>query len=370
MPRRIGENCTAQGRNANCGPPQSLGGDVPVPDMQKASKMDRATLDPHQFFRRLPLAPHQLSDRVTRVEDAIVLCHLGVPRLARKDWSLTVDGLVGSALTLSFAELARFPKAEVTGAHQCAGSPLQPHEPTQRVCNVKWGGARLADVLAACRPAAKARYVWSTGADYGEFGGVAVDAYVKDLPIARLASDVLIAYEMNDAPLPPEHGFPARLVVPGFYGTNSVKWLTRLTLAETRATGPFTTRWYNDPVHDGANAAAGQTVPVWSIAPQSVIVAPAPGSEIELDRTVEIWGWAWADGGVAGVDVAVDGAIWQPTQLEPPIGRAWQRFAMSWRPTRRGRFALVSRARSSNGELQPESGRRNALYRVAVAVID
>ena len=112
------------------------------------------------------------------------------------------------------------------------------------------GWRRLVDVLADCGPHASASYIWSHGADYGEFGGVSVEAYIKDLPITRVHADVLIAYEMNGAPLPAEHGYPVRLVVPGFYGTNSVKWLTRLGLAEGRSQGPFTTRWYNDPTFD------------------------------------------------------------------------------------------------------------------------
>jgi sulfane dehydrogenase subunit SoxC len=74
------------------------------------------------------------------------------------------------------------------------------------------------------------------------FEGDRCDAFVKDLPLDRAAADVLIAYEMNGSPLRPENGYPARLVVPGYYGTNSVKWLTRLTLADARAAGPFTTR--------------------------------------------------------------------------------------------------------------------------------
>ena len=118
--------------------------------------------------------------------------------------------------------------------------------------------------------------MWSHGADYGEFAGVAVERYTKDLPLSRLSADVLIATELNDEPLLAENGFPARLVVPGFYGTNSVKWLTGMTLADRRADSPFTTRWYNDAVLDGEGRATGQTVPVWAIAPESVIVAPAP----------------------------------------------------------------------------------------------
>ena len=269
-------------------------------------------LDPATFFRRIPLAPHQMRDRVTRTQDAIVLCHLGVPRLDREQWSLTIDGLVERPLALRFGDLMRYRKSEVTSFHQCAGSPLAPLEPTRRICNITWGGARLADVLADCRPSGNAKYIWSYGTD---FGGEKVDAYIKDLPIARVEADALIAYEMNGDALPAEHGFPARLVVPGFYGTNSVKWLTRMTLAESRASGPFTTRWYNDPVRDDAGRDTGETTPVWSIAPESVIVSPAPEDAIELSVEREIWGWAWADGGVHRVDVRAGEGDWRPASL-------------------------------------------------------
>jgi DMSO/TMAO reductase YedYZ molybdopterin-dependent catalytic subunit len=291
-----------------------------------------------------------------------------LPRLTREDWSLTIDGLVARTRTLVFADLMRFEKAAVTSVHQCAGSPLEPLAPTQRVSNVTWAGARLADILAQCEPLPSARFVWSTGADYGDFSGLSVDAYIKDLPIDRVMADVLVAYEMNGAPLAPEHGFPARLVVPGFYGTNSVKWLTRLTLAGERAPGPFTTRWYNDPPQDAHETASGRTVPVWAIAPQSVIVAPAPDARIETATATEIWGWAWADGGVSAVEIAVDGD-WRPATLEAASGRAWQRFSLSWTPTKRGAATLASRARTASGECQPAAGRRNAIYRVSVNVI-
>jgi DMSO/TMAO reductase YedYZ molybdopterin-dependent catalytic subunit len=329
--------------------------------------VSRAKLEPHAFFRRLPLAPHQMRDRVTRRADVIVLCHLGVARLDAADWSLTIDGLVARPRTLRLVDLLSRPKVEVTSVHQCAGSPLQPAEPTQRVCNVTWGGTQLADLLAECEPSDDARFVWATGADHGTFGGVAVDAYVKDLPIERVPADVLVAYEMNGAPLLPEHGWPARLVAPGFYGTNSVKWLTRLTLTEARATGPFTTRWYNDPAPDGK--VPGATQPVWAIAPQSVIVAPAPDARLDLGRATDIWGWAWADGGVRSVAVTADGgATWHAATLEPPAGRAWQRFALSWTPTQTGRTRLAARATASSGEVQPDVGRRNAVHAVTVHV--
>jgi DMSO/TMAO reductase YedYZ molybdopterin-dependent catalytic subunit len=327
-------------------------------------------LEPNTFFRRIPLAPHHMRDRITRTDDAIVLCHLGVPRLEREQWSLTIDGLVERPLTLRFDDLLRYPKAELTSFHQCAGSPLQPFEPTRRVCNVTWGGARLADLLADCRPTPAARYIWSRGADFGTFGDVTVDAYSKDLPIARIAEDVLIAYEINGSPLPAEHGFPARLVVPGFYGTNSVKWLVGMTLAESRASSPFTTRWYNDPVLDHAGRQTSQTTPVWSIAPESLIVAPAPDATIAASTECEIWGWAWADGGIARVEIrAGDQAAWQPAEFEAARGREWQRFSMPWSPRQPGAVTLASRATSKSGLVQPISGRRNAIHSVPVMVV-
>jgi DMSO/TMAO reductase YedYZ molybdopterin-dependent catalytic subunit len=327
-------------------------------------------LEPNTFFRRIPLAPHQMRDRITRTDDAIVLCHLGVPHLDRDQWSLAIDGLVERPLTLRFDEFLRYPKTELTSFHQCAGSPLQPFEPTRRVCNVTWGGVRLVDLLADCRPSPTARYIWSRGADFGKFGDVAVDAYTKDLPIARVADDVLIAYEMNGSALSAEHGFPARLLVPGFYGTNSVKWLMGMTLADSRATGPFTTRWYNDPVIDDAGRETGATTPVWSIAPESLIVAPAPDVTIEASVEHEVWGWAWADGGVARVEVrAGDQAAWIRAELEPPRGREWQRFSLPWSPTQPGPIALASRATSTTGAIQPMSGRRNAIHAVLVKVV-
>jgi DMSO/TMAO reductase YedYZ molybdopterin-dependent catalytic subunit len=235
---------------------------------------------------------------------------------------------------------------------------------------VVWSGVRLSDVLAECEPDSAARYVWSSGADYGTFEGEAIDAYVKDLPFDRITADVLIACAMNGAPLRPENGYPVRLVVPGFYGTNSVKWLTRITLADARATGQFTTRWYNDPVRDDAGQPTGATTPVWSIAPESVIVSPAPDRMLPVGEPVEIWGWAWADGGVSAIEISLDGASsWAPAAVDPAAGRAWQRFAATWRPGHRGSHRLASRATSRDERRQPPAGARNAIHHVPVTVV-
>lgn len=329
---------------------------------------DRAALDPAGLLRAIPLAPHQMTGRITPVRDAIVLCHLGVPRLAAASWSVAIDGLVASPRRLDLPALRQFPFATIEAVHQCAGNPLEPHAPTQRVCNVVWGGYRLADVLAACGPAPEARFIWSYGADWGVFEGVSIDAYAKDLPIGRAGEDVLLAVEMNGAPLRPENGFPVRLVVPGFYGTNSVKWLTRLTLATDRAAGPFTTRWYNDPVRDHAGRATGALRPVWNVAPQSVIVAPNAQTKLPPGKPAVVWGWAWADSGIAAVTIGVGGESFVEAAVEPRRSRAWQRFEASWTPERPGTVELAACATAQDGETQPADGARNAIHRVVVTV--
>ncbi len=191
------------------------------------------------------------------------------------------------------------------------------------------------------------------------------------MPLERLAAGgVLIAHEMNDAPLAAEHGFPVRLVVPGYYGTNSVKWVWRLHVASHRAHTPFTTSLYNDAA-DEHDIAAGLPArrPVWAIAPESIIVAPAPDASIALGERTEIRGWAWSFGGVARAEVSVDGgASFARALLEQRHGWSWQRFSLSWQPATRGEALLSVRAFGASGIGQPPDGARNAIHTVRVLV--
>ena len=128
---------------------------------------------------------------------------------------------------------------------------------------------------------------------------------------------MLLATRINGDVLPDRHGGPVRLVVPGFYGTNSVKWLWRLTLADRRADGLFTTKYYNDnPPHGGRR-------PIWALAPEAVFVYPAPGDIVA--GNVELRGRAWGEAPIKHVAVSDDAAAsWQPVRVEPRRGRAWQ----------------------------------------------
>jgi sulfane dehydrogenase subunit SoxC len=307
----------------------------------------RPPMDPASGLRRIKLRPHEMSDTITASEDVFVLAHLGVPRIDPAQWRLSVDGLVGEARTLGLDDLKTRRKNTVEAVHQCCGNPLEPNLPTRRVVNVRWGGVDLAALLNELGVDPRARFLWSYGLDGGDFAGTDSDWYVKDMPLERLAAGgVLIAYEMNDAPLAAEHGFPVRLVVPGYYGTNSVKWLWRLHVAPHRAHTLFTTSLYNDAAdeHDIAASLPARR-PVWAIAPESIIVAPAPDASIALGERTEIRGWAWSFGGVARAEVSVDGgASFARAALEQRRGWSWQRFSLHGsrlRPARRcSAFAL------------------------------
>jgi DMSO/TMAO reductase YedYZ molybdopterin-dependent catalytic subunit len=318
----------------------------------------------HGFFGRIPCEPHSLIERVTPTRDCIVLCHMGVLGVEHGDaWELEIGGMVARPARFTVHQIKAMPKTVVMSVHQCAGSPLDPDKPTQRVCNVIWAGVRLDHVLGLIEPDAGASFVWSIGADSGEFGGVACGNYAKDLPLWRATNDVLLAYEMNGEPLLPEHGFPLRLVAPGFYGTNSVKWLRRIELRSERAPGPFTTTWYNDAMSDGS------TKPVWAIAPQSVIVRPAPGTTLKRGAAIHVWGWAWADEGLSAVEISFDcGRTWKECRVESATDHhAWCKFACDC--TLEDSYQNVtSRATSRSGDRQPEGGRRNGLYHVPLVI--
>ena len=204
--------------------------------------------------------PRHLEDEVSDASSLFVLAHVGIPRVDAKDWSFDVCGLVKRKLTLSLDDLMSLPQHSVETFHECAGNPLDPTTPLRVISNVVWRGVDVRQLLDAAGIESSATHLWAYGLDYGEFAGSPVTHYVKDVLISRVEQgDVLIAHQLNGVPLTSEHGYPARLVVPGFYGTNSVKWLCRLELASTRPESLFTTQLYNDPVEGGG------TKPVWEV---------------------------------------------------------------------------------------------------------
>jgi DMSO/TMAO reductase YedYZ molybdopterin-dependent catalytic subunit len=321
-------------------------------------------MDPPTTFRHKVRA-EELTAAVTRNDDVFVLAHFGIPHFDAKDWRLRVEGLVKKPAALTLDDIKRFPKIEIESFIKCAGFPHDPTIATRSVSNAKWAGADLRDVLDACGLDPAAQYLWASAPDHGTYARWSADRYRKDLPVARVRDGgVLLAYEMNGEPLPQTHGFPVRLFIPGFYGTNSVKWICRLEAARERAPGTFTNELYNDPAPGGGK---GETVPVWQVAPESLIVAPADHDTITPGRR-EIWGWCWGEHEIATVEVSLDdGQSWRGAKVEPRRQMAWQRFSLM-ADCAGGPLTIMARATDVRGQTQSAREARNAVHAVKVSV--
>jgi len=321
----------------------------------------RVVMDPAVTYRRL-VPVDRLASPITPTDDVYVIAHMGVAHVDVAQWRLRVDGLVARPFELDYAALTALPATDVTAVLECFGNPVEPDVATRRVGNVVWRGVRLAELLERAGVLPDAHYVCAEGLDSGSFANVHSDRYVKDLPLARaLEPDVLVAWAMNGAPLSAEHGFPARVFVPGYFGTNAVKWLSRLTLASERPDSLFTTRLYNRRVD-------GETRPVRELDVHAVIVTPADGATVPPGRHI-VSGWAWSAWPVRVVEVSTDGgAHWHPAQITPRAAdHQWQRFTYDWNIASPGRHALHVRAVDERGRTQPTAG-RNRIHTISVAV--
>ncbi|MER6382854.1 molybdopterin-dependent oxidoreductase [Streptomyces sp. NPDC001250] len=309
--------------------------------------------------------PEHLTSFITPEADLFSVWHLGIPDVSPDSWTLRVGGLVSHELTLSLGDLRGMEQTEITSVHECAGSPLAPTVPQRRAGNVRWSGVRLGELLGMAGIEEGATHVISTGIDHGVYDGTHHERYEKDLPLAKaLDGSVLVALSVNGASLPVRRGGPVRLVVPGYYGTNSTKWLDSLTVADRRSTGPFTTRYYMDPPGDGSDRA----VPVWELAPNSCLVAPVDG-DAYVGEPVEIWGWAWANEPVRSVEVTTDGGRhWTFARVTPRTAYGWQRFSCPWTPGTVGEHVLACRATTNSGATQPATPRRNRVHQRVVFV--
>jgi sulfane dehydrogenase subunit SoxC len=308
------------------------------------------------------LPPGRLGSRITQTSDAYVIGHLGIARVAAQDWSLRVDGLVGHGLQVSLPQLRALPSVTVTAVLECFGNPLEPAIPVRRAANVRWRGVPVRTLLAAAGVRSSASTVWARGLDSGQFDGIDCACYLKDLPLATVAERGIIAYEMNGEPLTSEHGFPARLFVPGYFGTNNVKWLAALTLADRRPEHLFTTRLYQR-VESGADG----PVPVRDLDVTSLITSPCEG-QAAAPGTVTIRGWAWGAAPVTAVDIGVQGT-WTRADLEPGSGGdyAWQQFSAGLR-LGPGDYRILARATDCRGRVQPAAGARNEVHAVSLRV--
>lgn len=331
----------------------------------------------------LPL--EALQHDVTPAGLHFLLIHFDVPFVpAPENWRVEVCGRVREPLSLSLAQVRDFPARTLRVTLECAGNGranVVPRWQTQPweyggVGTAEWTGTPLRHLLEAAGLEPGVREIAFLGADRG------VDARIEHAfgrsltPALALDEDVLVAWEMNGAPLPPQHGFPLRLVVPGWYGMASVKWLARIEALDR----PF------DGYQQVGNYVYRQRredpgTPVTTMRVKSLLAPPGIPDWYTRRRTVEagrvaLAGRAWSGGGVpvVRVEVGIDGA-WTDAALDPPHGRyAWRGWRHAW-DAAPGEHVLSCRATDAEGQTQPLEPPwdnvgfgNNAVQRVAVTV--
>jgi sulfite oxidase len=300
---------------------------------------------------------------VTPLERFYVRSHGAIPDVDPAEFRLRVDGLVERPLSLSLDELrARFERTEVTATLDCAGNrrsqllavreiPGEIPWADGAIGNAEWAGARLRDVLLEAAPAAEGRYVAFLGLDDCDASGESAP-FGGSIPLAKaLAPETLLALEMDGEPLRPEHGFPLRVLVPGYVGARSVKWLATITVQTEPSSNYFQQRSYRlFPPHAREGLMLGE------LSVNSAICRPSDGEETEAGGTT-VEGWAIAGGNrlVERVDVSADGGeTWNEARLEggrdPCQWRLW-RVELDLSP---GEHELVARAWDSAANTQPE----------------
>jgi DMSO/TMAO reductase YedYZ molybdopterin-dependent catalytic subunit len=339
--------------------------------------------DPLVVVKRAPFnaetPPWALEQTPTPTDNFYVRSHFPVPSIAPEAWRLRIEGAVARPLALSLADVQAAPAREIPAVLECAGNdrlgmaPLPPGEPWGggAVSLGVWRGALLRDLLAPAGMADAAVELLFEGADGGGSNPEAA-AYLRSLPRdVALSDNVLLAYELNGAPLPPAHGGPVRLLVAGWYGMAAVKWLTRIEALERPFVGFFQTDRY---VIVGAPGEPPQ--PLGAMRVKARITAPAPGAVVPMGP-LRITGVAWSGAGpVRAVEVsATGGGPWQPARLLEDGGPfAWRRWTLDWTPPAPGRYALRARATDAGGATQPEGPVWNALgyanNAIAPVVID
>jgi DMSO/TMAO reductase YedYZ molybdopterin-dependent catalytic subunit len=314
-----------------------------------------------------------------------LLIHYDIPFVEPASFELSVGGLVSRPLELSLDDLRARPAVELEVTMECAGNgrallpgPRPVSQPwlAEAVGTATWRGTPLAPLLDEAGTLDRAREVVFTGLDRGYEGGEE-QVFERSLPLDEaLRDDVLLAYEMNGAPLLPQHGFPLRLVVPGWYGMTHVKWLTRITVVAEPFTGyqqANAYRFRRDEEDEGE--------PLARMAPRALMVPPGLPDFPTRERTLPaglctIEGRAWSGHApIESVEFGVD-ETWAEAELDAPMSRwAWRGWRFDW-DAEPGEHVLACRARDEAGNTQPDEAdwnvggyANNSVQRVPVRVV-
>jgi DMSO/TMAO reductase YedYZ molybdopterin-dependent catalytic subunit len=306
-------------------------------------------------------------------------------------WRLKVTGLIDRPLEFSLDDLqSKFPRTSVVAVNQCSGNGRGYSSPrvfggqwaNGAMGNAEWTGVRLRDILSAASVRAGAVEVSFNGVDQPVMP--TVPHFAKSLAVSRIMEDpnVIVAYQMNTQPLPMLNGFPARLIVPGWYATYWVKHLSEITVLDKEFDGFWMRKAYLIPdtpcgcVEPGT--APAHTVPINRLDVRSLIITPSSGQRLPAKKATALKGIAFDSGyGIQEVEVSTDdGASWRSAQLGKDLGNySFREFSFEWIPPRTGSYTLMARATNRIGESQPAAALwnpagylRNVVERVNVMV--
>jgi sulfane dehydrogenase subunit SoxC len=315
-----------------------------------------------------------------------LLSHYDVPAVDADAWRLELAGRVARPRALSLQELKQHETVTVPVTMECAGNgragmtprPISQPWLGEAVGTAAWTGTPLASFLREAGVSEGAVEVLFTGLDRGVEGGI-TQAYERSLPISEaLGGDAILAWGIGDMALPPQHGFPLRLVVPGWYGMTNVKWLRRITVLDAAFEGYQQAQGYR--IRQSADE-SGE--PVTRIVPRALMMPPGIPDFMTRRRFVSpgthwLEGRAWSGWGeVTRVEVSVTGgASWVDANLGDAVGRyAWRSWSSPWANAEPGDYQLVCRAWDSAGNTQPLEPEwnlggyaNNSVQRIAVTV--
>lgn len=314
-----------------------------IPNLETPAQYLRTTITPNDVFY---VRTHWASD------------------LGRKagGWSMRVEGLVGRPLEVDLAALQALPKYEVVHVLQCSGNGRElsrPHVTGSQwrigaVGNAVWGGARVADIVAKAGGLGHGvRYLTGIGGETPPDPEI-MKPVTRAIPVEKAMSEGLVVYEMNGELLAPFHGKPFRLLIPGYYGVNNIKWLKTLRADRTIPDSPFMKDSYRVflPGQPKERAKLTYAQEVKSML-TSAVAASFAGS-VQAGKTL-LQGIAWSgDGPVTAVEVSIDGGrSWRPAAFTGPSSRYGWRTFLYETTLRRGHHTILSRAHDQGGAVQP-----------------
>jgi DMSO/TMAO reductase YedYZ molybdopterin-dependent catalytic subunit len=328
--------------------------------------MDRMIVRSSRFLD-LEMPVEFMTDWITPLNHFYVRNHMWMPaKVAPQTWKLTVNGEVEKSLTLTLEDLATLSHSVVVNTMECAGNGRSLQSP--KVPGVQWGkgavgnarfsGVSLKAVLQKAGLKSSARHVRCRGLD-APLGDV--PPFVRSIPIEKaMDGDTLIATEMNGTPLPFEHGYPARVITPGWVGAASCKWLAEITVLDRPAEGNFMSPGYRFPDVPGK---PGEPIPpekthaLTTLSVKSVIATPGDASNLH-GKTQTMQGVAWAgEADITKVEISTDGGTrWETAQLGKDHAKyAWRAWTHNWKSPKSGDYVLLSRATDDQGRVQPEN---------------